>query len=366
MPRIIDVVSHANTMEDELVYREPQGGNGDFRMGSQVIVQESQVAVFVRQGQVLDALGPGSHTISTGNIPLLAGAINMLITSGKTPFTADLYFVNLKDLPQVQWGTNPPIYLETPGKGPGFMLLRNRGVVDIGIEDPIRFLKQYAVGKPILRLGDLRDRIQTMLLGQLTSLLSKQSISNLQAANALLEELEAGALTMLNEEFIAIGMRIKTFQAGTFDIKDITPEDIIKYGGDSSTFERLKRLDIANTAAGNTGIGGAAASAGVGFGVGQQIGATMNPDQAAMQQQLAQQQMMMQQMMMQMMQNQQNQKAEQAAAPAKQAAPANPQTKEEIQAMIDSLDAKLASGEITEAVYNKLSAKWEQRLKDLG
>jgi hypothetical protein len=347
MPRIIDVVSHANTMEDELVYREPQGGNGDFRMGSQVIVQESQVAVFVRQGQVLDALGPGSHTISTGNIPLLAGAINMLITSGKTPFTADLYFVNQKDLPQVQWGTNPPIYLETPGKGPGFMLLRNRGVVDIGIEDPIRFLKQYAVGKPILRLGDLRDRIQTMLLGQLTSLLSKQSINNLQAANA-------------------IGMRIKTFQAGTFDIKDITPEDIIKYGGDSSTFERLKRLDIANTAAGNTGIGGAAASAGVGFGVGQQIGATMNPDQAAMQQQLAQQQMMMQQMMMQMMQNQQNQKAEQASAPAKQAAPANPQTKEEIQAMIDSLDAKLASGEITEAVYNKLSAKWEQRLKDLG
>ena len=51
MPRIIDVVDHVNVMDDELVYREPQGGSGDFRFGSQVIVQESQAAVFVRQGR---------------------------------------------------------------------------------------------------------------------------------------------------------------------------------------------------------------------------------------------------------------------------------------------------------------------------
>src|SRR5690606_32080811 len=142
MPRIIDVVDHVNVMDDELVYREPQGGSGDFRMGSQVIVQESQAAVFVRGGQVLDALGPGTHTLSTANLPLLSGLIGMA-TGGRTPFTADLYFVNLKDLPQVGWGTNPPIVLETPGKGVGVVLLITHGVVGIGIEDPIRFVKQY-------------------------------------------------------------------------------------------------------------------------------------------------------------------------------------------------------------------------------
>ncbi len=73
MARIIDVVSHASVADDELVWREPQEGNGDLRMGSQCIVQESQAAVFVRQGQALDVLGPGSHTLSTGNIPILAG-----------------------------------------------------------------------------------------------------------------------------------------------------------------------------------------------------------------------------------------------------------------------------------------------------
>jgi membrane protease subunit (stomatin/prohibitin family) len=365
MPRIIDVVSHPNVMEDELTYREPQGGNGDFRMGSQLIVQESQVGIFVRQGQVLDELGPGSHTLNTGNIPLLAGLINMLITSGKTPFTAEVYFVNMRDLPQVQWGTNPPIYMETPGRGPGFMLLRNRGVVDIGVDDPGRFLKQYGIGRPILRLGDIRERIQTVLLGEITQLISKEKIDNVQAANTLISDLEAGALAMLNTEFQALGMRIKSFQAGTFDIKDITPEDIVKYGGDATTFERMARLDIAKTAAGNEGLGGALAGAGVGLGVGQSLGAQMNPEAAALQQQLAQQQLMMQQLMMQMMQNQQGGQGGQAAAPAA-GTPANPTTREGVQALLDTLDAQLASGALSEAVYNRLVAKWEARLKELG
>ena len=72
MPRIIDVVDHVNVMDDELCFREPQAGGGDWRMGSQVIVNESQSAVFVRQGQVLDDLGPGSHTLSTANLPVLS------------------------------------------------------------------------------------------------------------------------------------------------------------------------------------------------------------------------------------------------------------------------------------------------------
>jgi hypothetical protein len=69
---------------------------------------------------------------------------------------------------------------------------------------------------------------------------------------------------------------------------------------------------------------------------------------------------MMQQMMMQMMQNQGGNQA--PAAPASE----NPQTKEEIMALIDGLDSKLAKGEISEATYNRLVAKWEERLKGMG
>jgi membrane protease subunit (stomatin/prohibitin family) len=357
MPRIIDVVDHVNVMDDELVYREPQQGSGDFRLGSQVIVGESQVAVFVRQGQVMDALGPGSHTLSTANIPILAGLIG-LATSGRTPFTVDLYFVNQKDLPQVPWGTNPPIVMETPGKGVGVVLLITHGVIDIGIEDPVRFVKQYGVGKPITRLDDIRDRIQSMLLGELAGLISSSGAKSIVEANKLLSDLEGAALARLNEQFAQIGMRIKAFESSPFTAKEVTTDELRNYV-DFETWQRIKQLDIANTAAGNQGLGGAMAGAGVGMGVGQQMGNMMNPQQASLQQQ---QQMLMNQMMMQMMQGQGGQ-----AAPAQQpAAPAVPQTKEEIRAYLDQLDMKLASGEITEATYEKLSAKWEARLKELG
>lgn len=355
MPRIIDVVDHVNVMDDELCYREPQSGGGDWRMGSQVIVQESQSAVFVRQGQALDALGPGSHTLSTANLPILSSVVGF-VTSGRNPFTADLYFVNLKDMPQVPWGTNPPIVLETPGRGVGVVLLITHGVIDISVTDPIRFVKQYGVGKPITRLGDIRERIQSMLLGELASLLSSSGAVSVMDANSLLQDLEGAALARLNEQFDAIGMQIKAFEAKPFTAKDVDTEELRNYV-DFETYERIRRLEVADSAASNPGMGGGLAGAGVGLGVGQQIGAAMNPEGAALQQQ---QQMMMMQMMQQMMQNQQQQDA-----PAQEAAPTTPQTRAEIQSYLDQLDAKLLAGEISEKIYEKMYAKWEARLDEL-
>ncbi len=360
MVRIIDVIDHVNVLDDEFAYREPQQGSGDWRMGSQVIVGESQAAVFVRGGEALDVLGPGRHTLSVANIPILAGLIG-LATSGRTPFTADLYFVNLKDMPQVGWGTNPPIVLETPGKGMGVVLLITHGVIDIGIDEPMRFVKQYAVGKPVTRLRDIKDRVQSMLLGEIAELMSKSGAQSIPEANALLGDLEGAMLAKVNEKFEALGLRIKAFESNPFTAKDVPLNELRNYVN-LDVWERVQRLQIAQSAAENPGMAGSLAGAGVGFGVGQQIGAAMNPDAAAMQQQMMQQQMMMQQMMQQMMQNQ-NQA--QQPAPAASGAPANPQTKEEVQALLDSLDMKLAMGEISEDVYNKLSAKWQERLSSM-
>ncbi len=362
MPRIIDVVDHTLVAEDELAYREPQEGGGDFRMGSQVIVNERQIAVFVRSGEVLDKLGPGRHTLSTANLPILSGLIG-LATSGRTPFTADLYFVNTKDMPQVPWGTNPPIVLETPGRGVGVVLLITHGVIDIGVDDALRFVKQYGVGRPSLRLRDIKDRIQSMLLGEISELLLKSGAQSVPDANKLLGDLEGAMLAKLNDKFAALGMRIKAFESNPFTAKEVSIDELRNYVS-METYERLQRLHIAQQAAETTGVCGALAGAGVGLGVGQQLGAALNPDMSEMQRQMAQQQMMMQQMMMNMMQNQGGGQQQAQQAPA--AAPQNPQTREEVQALLDQLDAQLVAGKISEAAYNRLVEKWTQRLKELG
>jgi membrane protease subunit (stomatin/prohibitin family) len=379
MPRIIDVIDRTNVADDELVYREPQQGSGDWRMGSQVIVGESQAAIFVRAGQALDTLGTGRHTLSVANLPILSGLIG-LATSGRTPFTADLYFVNLRDMPQVGWGTAKPIYLRVE-TGLGVLLLRTHGVMDISISDPMMFLKKYGINRPITRLRDIKDRIQTMLIGEINSLLLKSGVQDLMEANALLEEIEGALLVEVNDKFAEMGLRIKAFEANPFDTVNVPIEelrDIVPLEVWLEVLERQKRLDIGMAAAQNEGMGGGMAAAGLGFGVGQNLGSqfgNQGGDSAQMQnmqQQLMQQQQMMQQMMNQMMQQNQGggqmmpQQPQQAAPPPPaSSAPANPTTREEIQAMIDSLDVKLMNGEISETLYNRLLTKWQERLDSL-
>lgn len=362
MARIIDIIDHVNVSDEELTYREPQQGSGDWRMGSQVIVSESQAAVFVRGGEVLDALGPGRHTLSTANLPILSGLIG-LATSGRTPFTADLYFVNLRDLPQVGWGTNPPIVMETPGRGLGVVLLTTHGIIDIGVDDPLRFVKQYAINRPVVRLSDIKERIQSMLLGEIAEIILKSGAQSVPDATRLISDIEGAMLVKLNDKFQALGMRIKAFEAKPFTAKEnVSLEELRNYVA-LETYERIQRLNIAQKAAENPGMGGGMASAGVGFGVGQQLGAALNPDMVDMQRQMAQQQMMMQQMMMQQMQGQNRTEP----APTTDAATsASPTTKEGILALLDSYDVKLANGEISEAVYNRLVEKWQARLNELG
>src|SRR5512137_516821 len=96
MARIFDVIEYLDPSGREIVHRVPEAGSGDFRMGSQLIVRESQAAVFFRDGKALDTFGAGRHTISTANVPLLVNLVKFAF-SGQTPFTAEVYFVNLRD-----------------------------------------------------------------------------------------------------------------------------------------------------------------------------------------------------------------------------------------------------------------------------
>jgi len=110
MARIIDVIQVANQGATDLVTRQPEDGPGDFRLGSQVIVRESQRAIFYRDGKSLDMFEAGRHTITTYNIPLLAGLLR-LATSGDDIFTAEVYFVNMREFTDLKWGTPQPISL---------------------------------------------------------------------------------------------------------------------------------------------------------------------------------------------------------------------------------------------------------------
>src|SRR3990172_12490631 len=105
---ILDLIEYFDQSGEEIVHRIPPGGSGEFRLGSQCVVRESQIAVFFRDGKALDALGAGRHTLTTANIPLLATLIGIPF-GGRSPFRAEVYFVAMKEFLDRKWGTPEPI-----------------------------------------------------------------------------------------------------------------------------------------------------------------------------------------------------------------------------------------------------------------
>jgi len=337
MARILDLIQHPNVGREELSYREPQGGSGDFRIGSQVIVQENQAAVFVRGGQALDAFGAGTHTITTANIPLLVDLIGKAFNN-QSPFTAEVYFINTADFPQLGWGTTQPLALETPGKGLGWLLLQGHGVMDIKVSDPQRFAKQYGIGKPIIRISDIKERLLTMVLGELQDIIATHAPGDLMGLNRMISEIEAATLAQLRDKFDAVGVAIKAFEMKPLSAAKTSAEDLRNMGLlDLATYQGLQAADAMRDAARNEGgIAGAGVGLGAGMGLGQMMAGAM---QAGQQQQSSQQQ---------------------------DTTPASPQTAAEIRSLLDNLDMRLANGEISEAAYGRLYEKWEARLKEMG
>ena len=135
MARIFDVVEYPNEMRDEIVHRFPESGAGDFRIGSQVIVREAQAAVFFRDGKALDTFKAGRHTITTANVPYLIELIGRAFNE-RSPFTAEVYFVALREFADQKWGTPQPIIVRNPGMALGVALLQGFGTYSFHVSAP--------------------------------------------------------------------------------------------------------------------------------------------------------------------------------------------------------------------------------------
>ena len=268
MARIFDVVEYASEMEDELVHRFPEEGVADLRMGSQVIVRESQKAVFFRDGKALDVFGPGRHTITTANIPLLVELLGIAF-KGRTPFTAEVYFVSVKEMVDRKWGTPQPIIVRSSGVGLGIALLQGFGTYSYQVSDAQQFVTQVVGAQGIYRTEEIENQLRMMLLSKLQDLLGettgKKSVLDLIG---LTEELGAGVRAKAQDDFKAIGLTLKTFYIGNLKPSEKSAEELRAMGVlDMATYTQLQAADALREAAQNP-AGGAGLTAGIGAGVG--------------------------------------------------------------------------------------------------
>jgi len=268
MARIIDLIEYPDEMRDEIVHRFPETGQGSYRIGSQLVVRESQSAVFFRDGTALDVFGPGRHTIVTYNIPLLIDKIGSFFNE-RTPFPAEVYFVSMREFADKKWGTPQPIIVRNPNMGLGVALLQGFGTYSFQVKDPQQLVTQLVGAQGAYRTTDIETRLRAMLLSKLQDLLGETAAKNsVPELIGLTEELGAGVRAKGQDDFLALGLTLKSFYIENLKPSSKSAEELRAMGMlDMQTYTQLQAADAMRDAAQNPS-GGAGLTAGIGAGLG--------------------------------------------------------------------------------------------------
>jgi membrane protease subunit (stomatin/prohibitin family) len=223
---LIDVIQHPSERSDEIVFRVPQQGAGEFKFGSQLIVREGQAAVFFRDGKALDTFGPGRHTLSTNNLPLLTGIMGVPF-GGMTPFTAEVYFVSLREFSDLRWGTAQPVVFRDTDFG--MVRLRAFGGYSMRVGDPQLFVQQVVGSRGAYTTGFIEDYLRGVIVNEFNDMLGAvhTSLLNLPGQSS---ELAAAMRNALVDDFRRIGLDITSFQ-----IVAITPPEDVQRRIDERT-----------------------------------------------------------------------------------------------------------------------------------
>jgi membrane protease subunit (stomatin/prohibitin family) len=291
MARVFDIIEYMDESQDEIVHRFPERGSGDFRIGSQLIVRESQAAVFFRDGKALDTFGPGRHTLTTANIPLITDLLGRAVFSGQTPFKAEVYFVSLRELTSMKWGTPQPITIQDP-------ILRMARVTAYGtyaiqIVDPQLFVAKMVGTQNLYRTRDIQGFFRSIILTKMIDLIGTMGKSIIQMA-AFVEELAAGVRAKAAEDFAARGVALNSFYVESISPTEETAKAIDTAAsmgaiGDMGAYMQYQganaMLEAAKNQSGGAGAGiGLGAGVGMGAAVGQMFGQSMQQQQQQQQQ----------------------------------------------------------------------------------
>ncbi len=291
---VLDRIKYDATSDDILVWKYP---SEELRLGSQLIVNQAQEAIFVKSGKALDLFGPGRHTLETYNIPLLGKAVNIPFGS-KTPFTAEIWFVTKTVKRNLKWGTPGPIPILDPMLN-YLINVRAFGQWGIRIKDTRTFITEMVGSLPSADnekvIQYFIGEIVQKLSNSLSELFTKQKVSIVEA-NSRLNELAAAVSAAIKAEFERFGIEIINFNVERINIPEEDTRKIQEVLAKKMELEQLgevkvgqgyvtaRTFDTLEKAAENQSVAGTILAGGLGLGVGlgggvnvgKQMGQSMN------------------------------------------------------------------------------------------
>ena len=282
--QFIEVIEWLDESGNTMMYRFPVRGQ-EIKNGAQLIVRESQVAVFVFEGQIADVFTPGRYTINGGNTPILSklGAWKYGFNS---PFKSEVYFANTKQFTDLKWGTMNPIMMRDADFG--MVRLRAFGIYSIRVSDPREFIKEVAGTNGHFETEDIEGQLKRTLVSSFTDALGESKIPALDLASNY-DELSQFARKKLNDEFKTYGLELTKFFVENISLPPEVEAAMDKRTsmgviGDVGRYAQFQAADAMRDAAQNpSGGAGIGAGLGAGFAIGNQMAGqmagAMNPQQ---------------------------------------------------------------------------------------
>jgi len=268
--QLIEIIQWTDDSRDTLSYRFPDEDK-EIKRGAQLVVRESQVAQFVYLGQFGDTFGPGTHTLTTDNIPILT-TLKGWKYGFESPFKADVYYVNTRLFTGNRWGTSNPVMVRDQDFG--IVRVRAFGTYDFRVVEPKLFLREVAGTDDHFRLEEFDDTMRSRIVSVFSDALATAKVPVLDVATRYTELGEA-LLPLLNPALQSkYGLEMTSFVVENVSVPPEVEQAIDKRSSmaaignlnDYVKFQMAQGMEK-----GGGGAGGAAAEMAVGWAMAQQL-----------------------------------------------------------------------------------------------
>jgi membrane protease subunit (stomatin/prohibitin family) len=204
--QLIEIIEWLDDTHDTLIWRFPVRGQ-EIKNGAKLIVREGQSAIFINEGKLADVFGPGTYTLTTQNLPILA-TLKGWKYGFNSPFKAEVYFVSTAQFTDLKWGTQNPIMVRDPEFGP--LRLRAFGIFSVRVGDPAKFMRQVAGTDSRFEIDEILGQLKRNLVARFTSALASAKIPALDLAGNY-DEIARKVGPAIKADFEELGLELSKF-----------------------------------------------------------------------------------------------------------------------------------------------------------